>query len=453
MLIIFGFLLTVIFGLFLILAIVPKMDPLARLGGAYLLGLGLQTFFMFLLSFVNVSFTRQNGFLILLVPTICLLPLVRKRIKPYFLELKTSINNFSSLTSFEKIIILFIIPFFLYSLIYDLYWPVTAWDALVIYDWRAKLFAATGSMEEAIIRGNFFGYPLLSSLAHTWVYLLGGKYPQFVSAILYFAFALMFYGAVKETTSRLIGLLSVVLLITIPDILFHSTSSYTNLPYAAYYDLGTIYLFLWMKNQTKGYLVLGCLLTGLSAWARSSEPFWLVNLGILVIYAFMKRKYFAPIVFSLIFFPIQQPWRKFEGAHLGENSPQAIRGVSLFFSYFNIPRLIKVCVYLLKGVVSTWQPLIFLFLLTVALEIKKKKIENFWLLLLIIGDFLLMVVGTFIVSYTYAEEWELIPGSVQRMAMFFLPLFVFYIFSSDIVKGLFAERNKKLLLRLYRKII
>jgi len=453
MLILAGFLLTIIFGLFIILAVVPKMDPLARLGGAYLLGLGLQTFFMFLLSFVNVSFTRQNGFLILLVPTICLLPLVRKRIKPYFSELRSSLVNFPSFSSVEKMIIFLIVPFFLYSLIYDLYWPVVSWDSLVIYDWRAKLFALTGSMEEAVNRGNFFGYPLLTSLAHTWAYLLGAKSPLFIFAIFYIAFALMFYGAVKETTSRVIGLLSVVLLITIPDIFFHSTSTYTNLPYAIYYDLGTIYLFLWMKNQTKGYLVLGCLLTGLSAWARSSEPFWIVNLGILVIYAFIKRKYFAPLIFSLIFFPIQQPWRKFEGAHLGKNPPQAIKGVSLFFSYFNIPRLIKVCVYLLKGVISTWQPLIFLFLLTVALEIKKKKIENFWLLLLIIGDFLLMIVGTFIVSYTYAEEWELIPGSAQRMAMFFLPLFVFYIFSSDIVKELFNERNKKVLLRLYRKII
>jgi len=444
MLVILGILGVTFFGFLLTILLVPKISLMSRIALGYLLGIGLITLFMFLGYLAGLRFTFENTFHILIYSILSLITpafILRKRI-----EIKENFKDvfrfFKEISFFEKIIFGAILFFLLMSLIFNIYYPVGAWDALALYDWRAKIFVDTGGMEEGIARGFFFGHPFMTSLAHTFVYLFGGKNPQFIYSLIFIAFAILFYEALREFTSRKISLLTTLVLITIPGILEHSVMAYTNLPYTVYFLIGTIYLYIWMVKQKSGYLVLSAFLTGLSTWIRSSEPFWMVNLGVLILYCLWKRKFLAPIFYFLIFFPIQQPWKIFEAKMIGVQYSTAgtiQAGISIFATKFNILRMGEIVYYVFSNVILPSILFFGLFLLAVLIQIKEiYKEKNFWFFIFLFGDLFLILVGSYMFSFSY-PEWKEVPGSLVRMVMFIPPLILYYFGISDAAKRIFGK--------------
>ena len=315
MLTIFGLSLTILLGLFISLFLVPKMYSLERIGVSYVLGLGLMTFIMFIEFLFGVNFSLNSSLVTILILVVILFFIVRKKALQFLIDIRSDIHSIR-LNKIEKVILIILGFLFVFSLVCTLYWPVGAWDSLVLYDWRAKLFVTNGNMDEGISRGYFFGVPLLTSLAHTWVYFLGSKQPEFIYTLFFISFVLMYYGSLREFSKRLLSLFTVLILSTTPDVLIHSTFSYTNFPFTVYFVMSTIYMYIWMVKEKRGYLVLSAILLGLSAWTRSSEPFWIINVIVLIIFSLYKRKYFSPIVFTGLFFSLRQPWVIFENSKL-----------------------------------------------------------------------------------------------------------------------------------------
>lgn len=443
MLVFLGILLTVIFGLLVSLVISIKIHPLERVGLSYVLGLGLLTFLMFLSYLVGLKFTLANTMVILFVSIIFLLILTRKSLKSYFYELK-ALRKFPKFSFLEKLIIFGLVGLFIYSFVLSLYWPVADWDALAIYDFRAKVFAQTGSMREGISRGYFFGYPLLTSLADAWVYLLGGNNPKFIYSLFFLAFLLMFYGTTRQLVSRKVALLATLFLGTTPSLFSHSMIVYTNLPYTVYLVMGTVYVYFWLIRKKIGYLFLSALMIGLSTWTRSTEPFWLTILLVVLIYSFLGRRISPFLLYLLVFFSIQQPWKIFETkvGQIYSTATQFSSSASIIFNNIDLARLRQVSEYLYKNVISSWQPLFSFFLIVVILQIKNiLRAQSSVFLGMILINFILLLVGTYIFSFNYSV-WEKIPGSAERMSMFFLPLFLFYIFSSKLFQKTFKKENK-----------
>jgi len=437
MLVIGGFLLTILLGLLITLLVVPKMHPVERLGLSYVLGLGFLTLFMFFSYLVGFKFSFVNTLNILLVLTLALLLPTRRKIIPYITNLKTYFT-LTYFTRIEKLIIIALAFLAIFSLISTLYYPVNAWDALVLYDWRAKLFVATGSMEDAISRGYFFGVPLLTSLAHTWVYFLNGKQPEFIYTLFFISFLAMFYGTLREFTTRSISLGVVLIVATIPDIFKHSTFAYTNLAYTVYFVMASIYLYIWMAKEKKGYLFLSALMLGLSTWTRSTEPFWLINLMILIIYSLYKRKIWQLLLFAFLFFSIRQPWVIFENSKLTLDttvSGRVFEGISVILHQFNFKHALLIFGFVYNNLFSQqiiyWLGFLIFMVKERNFNPKGKKV---WLTGMIIGYALLVIVGTYVFSLTFSD-WK-IGGSLARMAMFFPPLILFYIASSKKLKEL-----------------
>jgi len=443
MLLLIGFLLTILFGLLISFVFISKeFNPIERLGLSYVVGLGLQTFFMFLMYVLGYKFNLLNTLLILLTVIIPLLILERIKLIQFVNGIKTvfSINTFKK---HEKITVGIIALFILFSLWSTLYWPVSSWDSLVLYDWRAKLFYLTGTMTEGISRGYFFGVPLLTSLAHTWAYFLGAKQPEFIYTLYLASFAAMFYGALRMFTTRTISLITTLLLITTPDIFMHSTFSYTNFPYTVYFVMSTIYLYIWMVKEKSSYLPISAILLGLSTWTRSSEPFWIVNLLVLIIFCIYKRKVLSPVFFGIFFFLIRQPWVWFENSKLDYSttvSSKIIQGISVIFEKINIGHTFIVLKFLYDNFFVGIAVFLFAFIFVLTLEFKQAwRNKDFWLSSMVIGYVLLVVVGTYVFSLTF-RDWE-IGGSLTRMGMFIPPLIYFYVASSKKINDLFVKTN------------
>lgn len=429
--IIFILLITFAMGLPLSLLIAPKHNIAGRLGISFLLGIGLFTILMYATNLLGLKLTLLNNIFILLAVSVPLIFLQRKNFVNYWKDLKKSVRN-SHLDLSEKVILAVIAFLIVSSFIATFYWPVYIWDSLTLYDFRAHLFTQTGfikSVLDSSFGGYYLGYPLLTSLSHTIVYLAGGSNPQFIYSTFYLSLALGFYGLLREFVSRKQSLLFVLLLLSIPQIFNQSVVAYTNLPYMTFFSLGAIYFFVWDKKRTSGYLAISAILVGLSVWTRSAEPFWMGILGLVIIISIIRKKYLDIATFLLFFFPIQQIWKSTVSIFMPSVTNSTLTEVVVYTSFLSnaldFQRWKDVVSFLYQGVVRVWDPLSFVFILAFAYSIITKRIKDTYLIYAInIVLLITLLVGTFIFSFTFTTWFE-IPDSASRMAMIFYPLFVY----------------------------
>lgn len=430
MITLFGILLTTILGLLISLMLSTKGHPIGRIALAYILGLGLDTLIMSGFLFGRIPLSRVNLLGVLIILNLFLGFTVRERLKRYLGEMSgyLSLKNFSR---FEKLLLLILLLINLSAIFISCYWPVKDWDAVTLYDFRAKLIANPETATNFInikYMTYYYGYPLLTSLAHAFVYILGGHNPQFLSGLFFNSLTILFYGSVREFSSRKVGLLMTLALITNYSFIQHASTAYTNLPFSVYFAIGTIYLYNWMQKKETGDLLISSLLIMLSIWVRDSEPFWIANLIILVFYAFWEKKILAPIIYSIIVLPIRFIWGSFKDRvsdYVTSNQFQT--GFSILSSGFDLGRMVQIVGFLGLAIFPLFLPVIILFICFLLIDFKKLfDSKRIYLILLIVLNFGVLFVGSYVFSFTY-KDWMRIPGSVERIFMFFPILLLFYV--------------------------
>lgn len=439
MLLFFGILLVIFFGYLLCIVFVKEMRLLERLGLSFLLGFGVFTLLMFCYSTLGLRITTPSTLLVLAICIIFLFVFLKLSKRRVSLNPVGLIKSFLSFSKLEKIIVLVFAALGAGSLIISTYFPVYIWDALALYDFRAKIIAEQGFYTQIVKNFWYFdGYPLFTSLSHTLVYIFKGSNPQFLYSLMYLSFIFIFYSNLREFADRKISLMATLILATTPTIFDHSTFAYTNLPYTIFLSTGSIYLFTWLvKKKPIGYLILAAVLTGLSTWTRNPEPFWMVNIFILVFLSMYKfKKYFTPtLIYIICFLTIRGPWKLVNFYQLIDSgaaktspviSEVGAYATTLFETTFNQARISEVAIFIYKNVIVSWFPILFLFLFCIFINFKDffKKANTLFLAIIILY-FVLLLYGTYIFSFNNSS-WSAIPDSARRMAMFFIPLMIFY---------------------------
>lgn len=423
-------------GLPLTLLISPKINRVAAIGLSFPVGIGGFTLLMFIANLAGIRFSLPNELILWAAISTPLVILARKKPKNFFIESFHGVRC-SRLEPVEKVMLGVLAFLVITSFINTFYWPVHMWDSVVLYDFRGHVFANTGFMKEAFIDSYYYNYPLLTSLAHTIVYLAGGKYPQFLYSLFYLSLILGFYGFLKEFVSRKTSLFFTLVLATVQPLFYHSLFSYTNLPFSVYLFLVAICVYFWDREQrlrnegkSKGYLFLSALLMGLSTWTRSTEPFWLGILIVVFVVSIYRKKVLNFALYSFLFFPIREIWRIFQNLLRGLDTSTT----SEFTDYGKILQVLldterqaQVVGYLYKHVVVPWGPIFVAFVLAIALLFLLKKQKELFLMFFITFALLaILVVGTFGLSLT-VEFWYRIGDAAQRLSMLFYPLFIFCI--------------------------
>jgi hypothetical protein len=310
------------------------------------------------------------------------------------------------------------------------------WDSVVLYDFRGHVFADTGFMKEAFIHSYYYSYPLLTSLAHTLVYLSGGQYPQFIYSAFYLSLGIGFYGLLIEFISRKSSLFFTLILLLVEPIFYHSLFSYTNMTYTVYLGLGAILIYLWDKSSVRskknnfGYLVLSGLLIGLSTWVRSTEPFWMAAILTVLIISIFRKRFWSPVIYFLTIFPVIKTWKLFQSFVAGSQISSAMQAdnyAKIWPSVTDFANWAKILEYFYKHVVVSWGPLFILFIFAIILAFSQKKIKDYFLIFFITLMFTaLLIAGIFIFS-VYTDYWYRIGDATQRLSMLFYPLLVYSI--------------------------
>ncbi|EKE12714.1 MAG: hypothetical protein ACD_13C00144G0019 [uncultured bacterium] len=416
-------------GLPLALLIYPKLNHATAIGMSFPLGIGVFTLLMFVTNLVGVRFGLSNELLLLFLISVPLVFLQWRRMGKFFVGSVDAIKNLK-LMPVEKVMLGALAFLIVTSFINTFYWPVHIWDSVVLYDFRGHVFAETGFMKEAFIDGYYYNYPLLTSLAHTIVYLGGGRYPQFLYSIFYLSLGVGFYGLLREFVSRKTGIFFTLVLLLAQPLFYHSLISYTNLPFTVYISLGAISIYLWDKKKEVGYLILSALLVGLSTWTRFNEPFWLATLLVVFIVSIYRKKVWNFALYSLFFFPIREVWKVFQnllrGSGTSITSEFADYG-SVLPALLDIEKQRQVASYLHKHVVVPWGAIFVAFILaTVSLFILKKQKKLFLIYFITFTLLAVLIAGTIQLSIT-TDYWYRIGDAAQRLSMLFYPLFIFCI--------------------------
>lgn len=419
----------------------------------WLVGLPVITWLWFLQYFVfSISFSIQSLlFLSMLVLVFCarsIQSLFSVMCKNRCAHVKMKSGEFFKVFSSSYVIrylcccLIFFMGFVFFQ---DIFWPVTDWDALALYDFRAKVIVATGTLDQGVELGYFFQYPLFTSLLHSISYLFQVNQVKVWYAFLYITFIFSFYNALRKNTHREVALFGSLFLASTPLFFTHSMMAYTNLAYTAYTSLGFIYMWLWFESKNSRDLYVGSVLIGLGTWVRISEPFYyiafmLACVGfVLSIYKTLSitQQHLKQFVLSSItIFSIRYPWDLLITQMFSKNVNTPLASFSLvshwdasiFFS-----RLIEVCVYLFK---FSWPVYGIYLLIAMVLWIKEyKNNKNFIFsqILTIVLILLVIVVGTYITSL-WLESWNRIGDSVARMSMVVIPLCIYSIFASPVWK-------------------
>lgn len=429
--IIFILFITLGIGLPLTLLIAPKHNPAGRLGLSYLLGIGIFTLLMYLTNLLGFKLIFLNNILIFLALSVPLTLFEARKLKTFWKEAKQSIKNYHP-DWVEKITLGAIAFLVISSFVSTLFWPVSGWDALTLYDFRGHVFAQSGFIKSALeTLGNsfYYSYPLLTTLSHTVVYLVGGANPQFLYSMFYLSLALVFYGQLREVVSQKLSLIFTLILITAPRMFEQSIISYTNLPYMAYFSLGVIYFYLWDRKRSPRYLILAGILTGLATWTRAVEPFWLGIFAIIISISLYRKRFLDPVIFAIFFFPIQQVWKNLQSS-FGQGSStvnEVTSTASVLPNLFNFGKWGEILSYLYGNIFKLWGPLFVLFIAASFFSIITKEGQKSFLTVFIsCGLLAFFIVGTFIFSIQVGW-YGAISDSAARVSVIFYPIFVYTI--------------------------
>jgi hypothetical protein len=299
-----------------------------KLALSYGLGMGAITLEMLIFHIFGVPFGRMD---------ILMLPLAALAVSAIFFGRNTlpAPKRSEPLSFLEKVLAAGISLEVLLAFLRASLKPLESFDSVAMYAIRSKIIYLNG-----MIPHNFFSeitlnypnpdYPLLVPLAEAWIYtFLGSLNDLLVKMIfpMYFvSFLAVFYFILRRYVSRRNSLVFTFLLATIPQFNRFAALGYTDLVFAYYHSIGTLYLFVWMKENRTRMLGLAAIFTGLAVFTKNEGiALCLVNLSLLVIYALFSPRgekarlaRYASIYFLIVLI-VSGPWLALRAANGLEN--------------------------------------------------------------------------------------------------------------------------------------
>ena len=284
------------------------------------LGMGFVSLGMFLVSLLGLKF---NLFTIGAPWAGLYLAAAYKRLKTSrtFKPEKLRIN----FSLFGYILIAIIILIVLMNFIHLFYAPLVGWDALVIWNHKAKVFFVDKGIDWSLFSGKmsiFYHreYPLGVSLTETLFYMFLGSFDDTLVKLVFFVFypciLIILYNLIKRIADKTSALMGIFFFSTIPLLTYQVSGvycGYADFIYSYFNLISVAYLFLWLiNNDKKEFFLISSIFAGLAFWIKL-EGAILLSANLLTMFYFkyaLKRQIdFKKILrYGLISLAIIAPW-------------------------------------------------------------------------------------------------------------------------------------------------
>ena len=441
MILAFGFLLVFLLGWLLVLFFPVVTRKAEQVGLAFLLGIGGYTTALFYANWLGMKLTRGTTLLLLILLIALCVALIRKTIQTLRWP-KPDLRKIKRPPLAEIWLVLVIVFLAAAITAKNLYWPVFANDAHS-YDGRAKFMVREGDIHIKLLDRGISGqsnltyppdFPLALSLSYFWG---ATRQSKIVITFYFIALLLIFYSQLVRYVSRLNALVFTFFLTISPEMYCHAALGLTNLPAMAYLATGTLYLFIWKREQNRSYLLLAGTLIGLSCGIRADAIFFaLVSLGVAVLWTYLGEKHFRDIaVYALLALVLSVSWQIYLRLNLHLSPGQAFDVSQLG----DVKRLKDVLHFAwLVAFPSGYHGWTFyIFAIALLINLLTRAKENLPLLLLI-GLYLASIIVIYDAANFDVLE-NMMMHSFKRMLFYFLPLVLYYASMTRGVEGCFRK--------------
>ena len=372
-------------GFFLNSAFLKKERAGESLALSWLTGSVVFTLILYAINtYLGVPLNHQSSAIAFVILSLASFIIARKNIG--FPKIDFKYNKLSLIIPIIIAVLMFITSFF---------YPVADWDAITLYDFRARILVNEGFLTGKITEMMYGGYPMYTSLLHFWAYITGLSSPMPIYPLFTISLFAGVYFASKRIFNKNTSLLVAVACVFAPRIFENSFIAYTNLPYTVFIVLGALYIYLFVRNRNWKSLIAGVFLTTATFWVRSF-PFALIN-------------------FALIFLAI--PYIKRYSKYLAVGSM-----LLLITSYF-LPLTREVADYLKWAVFEHYSPYWMIFVGIFTYKLIRNSKDWFWALAYL-GYGLGLLVGTYIFENRFPGFSMSYNDAARRMTIFFNPIVI-----------------------------
>lgn len=449
--IIFGIVLVFLLGISIINFISKNFTILEKIGLSFLVGIGIETVFMFILDIIQIDFNSN----LLIIITIFFIIIINIINRPDIIhtakKLKKQNLNVKKL-NLIWIIVFLLICFFLYaSATKSLYWPTFAYDNVAGYDLMGKVIASEGRIDNSLFEINnspISGsakrciYPPLVSGSFAFAYLFGLKTSKIISSLFFIFFVISYYVALRLLVNKTNAIIFTFFVVVTPEMYAFSSLSTTNLPSAFFASLSIIYIFLWINKRKTKYLIIGSLLMGLNIWTRTDAIVFNISGFLLILfYSLKEKRWKSLLLYSIISFIPFFAWNIF--VKLSFNAAQNVFIKKLFWNPNKFSAIIQ---WINKLVFNTNLYGIAFYALIISIIINIKYLFKEKNSIILILFFLSLGIYTFLFyqmdNNIMSPLNSMMKNSYRRGLFCFIPIIWFYVSTNSTVKLLFNKYER-----------
>lgn len=316
---------------------------------SFFISTGVITYQLIGYYFLNIPFSLKN---IILAPLLLFLILIMfllfSKMKRVNLITPIKPGHAGVLAKFLLVCVLIEIMFIFFLVVP---YPVNAHDELAIYVLKAKAFHLAGG-----IPGGFFkwpeetinhpDYPLLVPFLITWIFrftALNEVTANIIMPVFYVAFLMLFYSLSRKIFNKKFSCLILFLLATIPQVADYAQIVHADLILTAFTTCALFYLFLYIKDGEKSYLVFSALLMAFSLWVKNEAIVFAAAYIFIILIHFIKdsnrrarAKFLDAIIIGSILFFVSAPWFYIKASNSVVNSDMNLAGLTLSRLFENI---------------------------------------------------------------------------------------------------------------------
>src|SRR3989304_4701259 len=438
------FFISYLFLFFWLKLLLPKKTEFLEIfSTTSLIFLGLSGFIPFILrDYVGIGY-RFSGYEILLIAFLLLTIEIFLKRKYKFIRGKAPLKGFNK----PKLPTILFTILSAVILLRGFLLPIRGWDAISLYDSRARIFLSGLKLSELKDLSTYddfnyyyyFSYPPMTSVIHTVFYSLGISRVMVVYALFFCSFLAYLYLLLRK--SRIhnflkVGLFFSVLLNSL--LLGQINIAYTNLPLIAFQVGALYYLLRYSEEKSLTHLVISSVLLAFGNWTRSLEPIF-VGFIFAAFYLIISekgkslaRKLFLGIGYLLIPFVTRTIWFNYlhtSVGSIGETTPGLGTILTRILDSLYIANLIEVVFFIF---IALFPIMLYIFLIIISLIYRKLGIPRTYskreaVLIIIISTMVLLMVGGTLYFSTTFSWWNRIPESFLRSNLLLIPISVIFL--------------------------
>jgi hypothetical protein len=450
----FGLFITTLLGACAALSLSQRLKLIEALGLSFLLGIGLQTFFMVCLDWAGIRLAAAPVLICSLVATAGL------AVYLYFrrVALKEWVKYVCTFTRPKiswlwVLVVLCIAVVAVMNVTKTMYFPTFDTDSVrgfnligiaVAHDGTFKgcgLFTDPNYWEMHGAASTMTYAPLLQ-LSYAYVYLLGAATSKIINALIFLSFIPVFYGLLSRFTTHTLAAIATLLTLLTPEMLGFSSMSGVNFTHAVYASLGILCFVTWYYKHIPSMLWVAAALLMLNNWTRTEGIAFIGAACCLLLWQAVRSRQYGKLalfacccVFPLVF------WNVFlKAVHL------SVAPSLILHPYWDGGKIAIIATEMWKLFKSvTLHGLTFIAFAVVFLSnvwAVFSKRDHAVTLLLILLSWLFYTIMIYQVDYVWDSLENVMRYSYKRFLFSFVPLLWFYVAAGHNVRWLFERVDR-----------